>query len=81
LLESFQSLLLWHQLCITNRKKRVPVENDTLDVLVNIAKGGALLHHLKSVLKSNTTKEFKLFYKENYALQTISRPKSPFEDQ
>jgi hypothetical protein len=72
---------MWHQLCITNRKKGVPIENDTLDVLVNIAKGGAPLHHFKSVLKSNIMKEFKLFHKENYALQTISRRKSPFEDQ
>ncbi|CAK9196388.1 unnamed protein product [Sphagnum troendelagicum] len=49
----------------SNRKKEVPAENDTLDVLVNIAKGGAPLHHLNSVLKINTVKEFNLFYKEN----------------
>jgi hypothetical protein len=49
----------------SNRKKEVPAENDTLDVLVHIAKGGARLHHLNSVLKINTVKEFNLFYKEN----------------
>ncbi|KAH9547468.1 hypothetical protein CY35_11G035300 [Sphagnum magellanicum] len=49
----------------SNRKKEVPAENDTLDVLVNIAKGGAPLHHLNSVLKINTVKQFNLFYKEN----------------
>jgi hypothetical protein len=32
-----------------------------MDVLVNIAKVGAPLHHLNSVLKSNNMKEFKLF--------------------
>ncbi|CAK9222991.1 unnamed protein product, partial [Sphagnum troendelagicum] len=32
----------------SNRKKEVPAENDTLDVLVHIAKGGARLHHLNS---------------------------------
>ncbi|CAM6013663.1 unnamed protein product [Sphagnum balticum] len=46
-------------------KKEVPAEDDTLDVLVHIAKGGARLHHLNSVLKINTVKEFNLFYKEN----------------
>ncbi len=47
-----------------------------MDVLVNIAKGGAPLQHLNSVLKSNIVKEFKLFYKKNSkALQIISRPK------
>jgi len=49
----------------SNRKKQVPAENDTLDVLVNIAKGGAPLRHLNSVLKINTVKQFNLFYKEN----------------
>jgi hypothetical protein len=61
--------------------KKVLIENDALDVLVNIAEGGVPLHYLKSVLKNNIMKEFKFFYKENYALQSISRPKSPSEDQ
>jgi hypothetical protein len=52
-------------LCTANRKKEVPTEDDTLDVFVNIAKGGAPLHHLNHVLKINTLNEFKLFYKEN----------------
>ncbi|KAH8947316.1 hypothetical protein BDL97_11G034000 [Sphagnum fallax] len=57
----------------SNRKKEVPAENDTLDVLVHIAKGGARLHHLNSVLKINTVKEFNLFYKENpKALRAMS---------
>jgi hypothetical protein len=46
-------------------KKKVLIENDILDVLVNIAKGGVPLHHLNSVLKNNNMKEFKLFNKEN----------------
>ncbi|CAN5955236.1 unnamed protein product [Sphagnum jensenii] len=45
----------------SNRKKEVPAENDTLDVLVNIAR----LHHLNAVLKIKTVKQFNLFYKEN----------------
>ncbi|CAK9196377.1 unnamed protein product [Sphagnum troendelagicum] len=49
----------------SNGKKEVPAENDTLDVLVHIAKGGARLHHLNSVFKITTVKEFNLFYKEN----------------
>jgi hypothetical protein len=59
------------------QEKNKSLENDTMDVLVNIAKGGAPLHHLNSVLKSNIVKEFKLFYKENSKafLQTTSRPK------
>jgi hypothetical protein len=58
-------------LCTANRKKEVPAENDTLDVLVNIAR----LHHLNAVLKIKTVKEFNLFYKENpKALRDVSRP-------
>jgi hypothetical protein len=52
-------------LCTANGKTEVPAENDTLDVLVHIAKGGARLHHLNSVFKITTVKEFNLFYKEN----------------
>ncbi len=55
-------------------KEEVPIENDILFVLVNITKGGAPLHHLNSVFKSNIVKEFKLFYKNNSkALRTTSR--------
>jgi len=43
---------------------------------VHIAKGGARLNNLNSVLKINTVKEFNLFYKENpKALRAVSRPK------
>jgi hypothetical protein len=75
-LKAFKACFCGHPLCTANRKKEVPAENDTLDVLVNIAKGGAPLHHLNSVLKINTVKEFNLFYKENpKALRAVSRPK------
>ncbi len=75
-LKAFKACFCGHPLCTANRKKEVPAENDTLDVLVHIAKGGARLHHLNSVLKINTVKEFNLFYKENpKALRAVSRPK------
>jgi hypothetical protein len=51
-------------LCTANAKKDIPHENDTLDVLVNIAKNGAPLRNLNS-RGIKTVKQFLDSHKED----------------
>ncbi len=71
--ENFQTLLLWHPLCTANVKKEIPDEDDTVDVLVHIAKNGAPLHKLNDC-GIKTVKQLLLFYeKDPKALRDVSR--------
>ncbi len=71
--ENFQTLLLWHPLCTANVKKEIPDEDDTVDVLVNIAKNGAPLHNL-NLRGIKTVKQLLLSYeKDPKGLRDVSR--------
>jgi hypothetical protein len=72
-LKTFRPCFCGHPLCTANAKKEIPEENDTLDVLENIAKNGAPLRKL-NVCGINTVKELLLFYEKHpQALREVSR--------
>jgi hypothetical protein len=62
--ETFRPCFCGHPLCTANAKKEIPKENDTLDVLVHIAKNGAPLCNLNS-RGIKTVKQFLDSYKED----------------
>jgi hypothetical protein len=63
-LETFRPCFCGHPLCTANAKKEIPEENDTLDVLVHIAKNGAPLRNLNS-RGIKTVKQFLDSHKED----------------
>jgi len=73
--ENFPTLLLWQPLCTANVKKEIPDEDDTVDVLVNIAKNGAPLRNL-NLRGIKTVKQLLLSYeKDPKGLGDVSRSK------
>jgi len=60
-------------LCTANAKKEIPKENDTLDVLVNIAKNGAPLRNLNSCGIKTVKQLLHAYKKDPERLRDVSR--------